>query len=570
MLTSYLSPTSIKLAQDKRYVEILNLARELLIANTVSAYRVDERPGDMPVPDVVADTPATKNYNGYAEVKCFDSSKPNGLPLIADHANLRCLGRLPWRTMKMATETGSENDVAGDMAWYAVSANLAFPKCLDYLNSDIFNFSYTSYVCPIDGVVGTPTSLPHPWLTVRDAQGIVLSNRVAAVIIVPGPQINGQSRPPAPNLAGPNQYLDAATVTITTVTTECPGPPCTLTFSNADLDNDFIQADQSPTFNDRLVYITIDEIMAKTEARAGQEILASVQRFRDSYGTYPWLAPYANPSVLGNYVAVTGTRIGRVPFYRAGKQFVTEFSWRVTNGNADLFGTVDTNTLRNTLNLVVTNGKCVWTDTKGINCEGEILNPEPIARPIIAKRTVQIEYPTSWTNTMFAWTLATATSYTTRQVTRPTGSLTACLTTFLMRCVIVRDYDAAGNIIGDGALKGGSGILQTSRIRLYPDLPKWFTDNHWHELALGAVGLGSVPGAGGTCPCLIITLDGSMGRSDVKFLIMMAGRPLAGQSRPSTGPSNYFDSINNRNVTNGQSFDQQTVLTNSFNDRLHY
>lgn len=570
VLTSYLSPTNLKLAQDKRYVDILNLARELLIANTVSSYVPGERPGDMPVPDVVADTPATKNYNGYSEVKCFDSSKPNGLPLIADHANMRCLGRLPWRTMKMPTETGSENDVPGDMAWYAVSANLAFPKCLDYLNSEIINFSYTSYICPIDGVVGAPTSLPYPWLTVRDARGIVLSNRVVAVIIVPGREINGQSRPSVPNLAGPNQYLDAATVTITTVTADCPGPPCTLTYSNADLDNDFIQADQSSTFNDLLVYITIDEIMAKIEARAGKEILASVQRFRDSYGTYPWLAPYANPSVLGNYVAVTGTRVGHVPFYQTSKQFVTEFSWRVTNGTVDLSGTVDTNALRNTLNLIVTNGKCVWTTTKGVNCEGEIANPEPIVKPTVAKRVVQIEYPTSWLNTTVAVTPTAATSHITRQITRPTGSLTACLTTSLIRCVIVRDYNAAGNMIGVGALKGGSGLLQTSRIRLYPDLPKWVTDNRWHELALGAIGFGSVPGAGTTCPCLSINLDGNLGRSDVKFLVVMAGRPLTGQSRPSTNPSDYFDSVKNRNVTNGQSFDRQTVLSNSFNDSLHY
>jgi hypothetical protein len=564
VLTSYLSPTTIKLGQDKRYNEILNLAREVLIANTVSVLHADERPGYLPPPDVVADTPSTKNYNGYSELKCFDGSKPNGLPLIADQVNARCLGRMPWQTIGLAREVTSENDVMGEMAWYAVSANLAFQNCLQYLNSEIINFSHTGYICP------AVTALPHPWLTVRDPHGVVLSNRVAAVIFVPGPEINGQSRPPSPNLAGPNQYLDSVQVTVTNVTTECPGPPCTLTFSNSDLDNDFIQADQSPTFNDRLVYITIDEIMAKIEARAGREILASIQRFRDSYGTYPWLAPYANPSVIGNYVAVIGTRIGHIPFYQAHKQFVTEFSWRVASSTFDTFGTVNANTLRNTLNLVVTNGKCLWTDTKGVSCAGEILNPEPIARPVIAKRVVQIEYPTSWTNTTVLTPPATAATFTTRQITRPIGSFAACLTTSLIRCVIVRDYDAGGNLIGDGAVRAGTGTLQTSRIRLYPELPVWFTDNRWHELALGAIGFGSVPGAGAVCPCLITNLDGSVTRSDIKFLIVMAGRPLAGQSRPSANANDYFDSTNNRNVINGQSFDGQTAMTNSFNDSLHY
>jgi hypothetical protein len=564
VLTSYLSPTTIKLGQDKRYNEILNLAREVLIANTVSVLHSDERPGYLPPPDVVADTPSTKNYNGYSELKCFDGSKPNGLPLIADQANARCLGRLPWQTIGLAREVNNENDVMGEMAWYAVSANLAFQNCLQYLNSETINFSHTGYSCP------AVSTLPHPWLTVRDAYGVVLSNRVAVVIFVPGPEISGQSRPPSPNLAGPNQYLDAATVTVTSVTTECPGPPCDLTFSNADLDNDFIEADQSPTFNDKLVFITIDELMAKIEARAGREILASVQRFRDRYGTYPWLAPYANPSLVANYAAAAGTRVGHIPFHQTGKQFVTEFSWRVTNGALDTFGTVDAITLRNTLNLVVTNGKCVWTDAKSVSCAGEILNPEPMARPVIAKRVVQIEYPTSWLNTVVTATSATSITFTTRQIARPNGSLAACLTTSLIRCVIVRDYDAAGNLIGDGALRAGMGTLQTSRIRLYPELPVWFTDNRWHELALGAIGLGSVPGGGAACPCLIINLDGSATRRDVKFLIVMAGRPLTGQSRPSANPSDYFDSTNNRNVINGQSFDGQTAMTNSFNDSLHY
>ena len=569
LLTSHLSPASIKLAQDARYTEVLNLARELLIANSVAVSGAGERPGYMPAPDVVADTAATKNYNGDSELGCFDRSKPNGLPLIVDHANVRCLGRLPWHTLGLPTEVPTEQDEIGQMAWYAVSANLVFQKCLEYLNSEIINFSHTGYICPADEI-GSPTSLPYPWLTVRDTHGNVLSNRVAVIVLVPGRSINGQSRPAPPNLAGANQYLDAVTITITRVTSECPGPPCTITFSNADFDNDFIQADPSSTFNDRLIYITIDELMRKIEERAGREILASVQRFRDTYGAYPWLAPHANPSIAGNYRAMTGTRVGLVPHYKAGQPFETEFSWLVTSGTADLSGTVDSNALRNTLSLVVTNGKCVWTTTKGVNCEGEIANPEPFAKPSVAKRVVKIEYPTSWTNTTVAVTAATAVSYTTRRITRPAGSLAACLTTSLIRCVTVRDYGAAGNVVGEGALRTGTGSLQTSGIRLYPDLPEWLINNRWHELALGAMGSGSAPGAGATCPCLTVNVDGATERSDVKFLIVTAGSPITGQARPSANPSDYFDSANNRNVVNGQSFDRQTALTTSFNDRLYY
>lgn len=563
VLTSYLSPTSVKLARDKEYAEILNSARDTLISAAVSASGVAEGPGNLSAPDVVADTAATKNYNGHSETGCFDQSKPNGLPLTTFGTNVRCLGRLPWRTFRLSSLSSGENDVIGTMPWYAISGNLAFQTCLKYFNSEILAFSYTGFICP------TAASLPYPWLTVRDGRGVVLSNRVAAVIIVPGPAINSQSRPPPPNLAGPNQYLDEATVTVTTVTAECPGPPCTLTFSNADLDNDFIQADASATFNDRLIYITIDELMVKIEQRAGQEIRASIERFRGLYSDYPWLAPFANPSIVGNYQAVTGIRVGLVPFYRVGQKFTTEFSWRITGGTIETtLGTIDDNVVRNTApSLLVSNGECIWTNIKTVNCIGNLFNPVPG----VARREVQIEYPSGWANLIATPFPATATAFTTRQVTRPLGSFASCVTTFLTRCVIVRDYNAAGGLIGDRSLRTGTGSLITSGIRLYPELPEWVTDNLWHEFALGAIGPGWMPGAAAECPpCLTINLDGSPTRSDVKFLIMMAGGSLAGQIRPNASANHYFDSDNNRNVATGLTFDRQSAASVSFNDQLYY
>ena len=566
VLISYLSPNSVKLARDKEYAEVLQLARETLILAAVSAWGVTADPGNLSAPDVVANTAATKNYNGYADAGCFDQSKPNGLPLIIDHPNIRCLGRLPWRTFGLSSPSSGENDVIGTVPWYAVSGNLAFQLCLERFNSDILAFSYTGFICP------ATTSLPYPWLTVRDGRGVVLSNRVAAVLIVPGPAINSQSRPPSPNLAGPNQYLDAATITITTVTAECPGPPCTLTFSNADLDNDFIQADASATFNDRLIYITIDELMPKIEQRAGQEIRAGVERFRGVYGSYPWLAPHGNPSVAANYVATVGTRVGLIPFHKKDQEFTTEFSWRITGGARDISGTVDDSALRNDpLNLIVTSGKCKWKGMIVVICDGEIMSPEPITKPSVAKRVVEIAYPESWDRTVVSVSHAdaTATSLTTREVKRPTGSLAKCLVTTLTRCVIVTDYNAAGVKIGEGSLLSGTGSLTTSRIRLYPELPEWVTDNRWHEFALGAIGPGWVPGAA-ACPCLTINLDGNPARSDVKFLVMMAGGLLAGQTRPSASVNDYFDSANNRDITTVLTFDRQSAASISFNDQLYY
>ena len=573
VLTSYLSPTSVRLAQDRQFTDVLNLTREAVISATVSASGASERPGNMPRPDVVADTVATKNYNGDAETGCFDQSKSNGLPLIIDHINIRCLGRFPWRSFGLSNTSFSENDPTGTMPWYAVSGNLAFQRCVEFLNPDILAFSYTGHICPADSGV-TPTSLPYPWLTVRDGRGVVLSNRVAVVIIVPGPAINGQMRPTSPNLLGPNQYLDSVTITVTNVTAECPGPPCTLTFNNADLDNDFVQTDRSESFNDRLIYITIDELMEKIEIRAGQEIRASVQRFRQQFGSYPWLAPFNNPSIANYYKAVTGTRVGLVPIHQISQQFETEFSWRITNGNLEVFpGTVDADVVRNdVLRSAITNGKCKWNGMVAVECEGEILVPESIKKPNVRKRIVQIEYPVSWDASVVSVTHspATATTVTTRSVIRPNGSLAKCLLVGLTRCVIVTDYDASGNVVGKGSLRFGTGSLTISKIRLYPDLPAWVTENRWHEFAIGAIALGWVPGAAGVCPCLTVNLDGGVERSDVSFLVLMAGAKLTRQARPSANPNDYFDSAYNRDVVGGQTFERQTTPTGSFNDRLYY
>ena len=568
VLSGYLSPAGIRLAQDKQYAEILSRTREAVIAFVVAESGPSQTPGQLPRPDVVANTASTKTYDGVAESGCFDQSKANGLPLIIDDPKVRCIGRFPWRNYGLSSVTSNENDPTGTMPWYAVSANLSLQGCFEFFNSDTINFSHTADTCPAHGV-GPPDSLPYPWLTVRDARGVVLSDRVAVVIIVPGPPLNGQSRPPAPNLGGANQYLDSITVTVTNVTPECPGPPCTLTFNNADLDNDFIQAEPSATFNDRLIYITIDEIMAPIEARAGQEIRASVERFRTQYGSYPWLAPYADPNIAASYVAAVGTRSGLIPFYRTGQSFQSDFTWSVTGGTIDVSGTVNLNEVRNALHSIVSNGTCVWRTAKTVECSGDIPNPDP-TKPTVVRRNVQIEYPPAWTNQVVTTTAATATTFTTRQVTRANGSLAGCLTTSIVRCVIVRDYSAAGNLIGDGELRVGTGSLTTSKIRMYPELPDWIMINRWHSLAVGVIASGWVPGAAGACPCLSAKLDGTVERNDLRFLVMMAGATLAGQTYPRASLNDYFDNANNRNIAAGQAFDRQSARSAVFNDNLFF
>lgn len=593
---SYLSSNTAKFDRERQAGLILNTAKEALIAySNIATAGVSQRPGNLLAPDGFDVTETPKNYDGNTDTVCFDVSQPNGMPMVWDNANARCIGRLPWHTLGMTYPAPSENDTIGVMPWYAVSANLALPGCVAYLNSEVLALSYTGFVCPGAGM--PPTSLPYPWLTVRDAKGDVLSDRVAFVVMLPGAAINGQARPEPPNLSGANQYLDS--VTINTTSVGCPAPPCV--FSNADFDNDFIAGPISETFNDRLVFVTIDELMAKVEARVGQEIKVALQRFSQNYSppgkvNYPWLAPFANPDVASNFKSVPGTGVGLLPTHAIGISFSTDFTWSVANGTIFQSGTVTRNMVRNTTALSVINGTCTWTSAgeKSVDCKGTILSPNPLLPPGVTSRLLEITYPTTGNYTVTR-TPATVTTVANRRVSRANGSLSICLAT-PNSCVKVTDFQDADltddsaipdptppTQTGQGFITSGNGTLIVSQIRVYPDLPSWYVDNHWNQLVLGAVSEAFAPGGNGiACAttlgnrCLTSMLDGNLERTDIPFLAMMAGATLpttaakgSAQLRPSANRNDYFDSINNVDMAGvGLTFDRQSAPSASFNDQL--
>ncbi len=278
--------------------ETLSESKDALIGYTVSPTGAGQRPGDMLRPDTASET--TADYDGTTD-GCLDVTQPNGLP-HGTGANMRCLGRLPWKNLGLSNQGGVENDPSGIMPWYAVSANLVDPTCLDILNSDTITLptptvtanSYTT-TCHSTAI------LPHPWLTVRDASGNVISNRVAAVLIIPGAPVGGQSRPTAP-LAGASAYLDSVTVGGTT-------------YSNADMDNDFITAPPSDTFNDTVLFITIDELMAAVEKRAATEAGNALKTFYSTCGFYPKPVNFASSSCYtGTCTSDTALTQGRFPY----------------------------------------------------------------------------------------------------------------------------------------------------------------------------------------------------------------------------------------------------------------
>ncbi|MGZ8262442.1 MAG: hypothetical protein ACXWTU_05700, partial [Methylotenera sp.] len=215
-LFSVLDGNGVKIERDKKTAMVLAEAKTALIGLSIKAVSSGARPGNLIIPDFLTESPA--NYDGTSDSGCLDASVSNGLPLINSDINMRCLGRLPWKDLGISIHAPSKNnllepdpsesDPSGIMPWYAVSANLVDPTCLAVLNSNTLNLVNNPPPAPLDC---TGTTLPYPWLIVRDSNGNIISKRVAAVIFVPGAARGAQSRS-STTLSAADQYLDTLVV----------------------------------------------------------------------------------------------------------------------------------------------------------------------------------------------------------------------------------------------------------------------------------------------------------------------------------------------------------------------
>lgn len=254
LIKSY-NADSLRLQQEEKTMRALGQAKEALIAWSTSH---PNWPGVMPFPDR-GDEGSGAGYDGKSD--CVTVGLNYG-HLIGELALLGDGGCLSPQHGIGQTFT----DASGETLWYAVSMNLI--RTSDAAATPIIN----------PGIINSPTV---PWLRVYDAAGNLLSQRVAAVIIAPGPPLAGQSRT---NTATSAHFLDEITIGATT-------------YSNRDYnqaDEDFVMmgsSSASSTFNDRLVFITIDELIHAVEKRAVNEISRALLNYQATNGYFPYAAP---------------------------------------------------------------------------------------------------------------------------------------------------------------------------------------------------------------------------------------------------------------------------------------
>lgn len=275
------------------------------------------RPGNLPYPDLYDAATLAQPADGIRDHGCARTTWTGTQALIpvtqsmsaTNKTRIRCFGRLPMKTLGIDTSINTPADDSGRWPWYAVSANLVniSHDCPYRLDGTITTVGTLSTCLPTDS--DNVTRLVFPWITVLDPSGAVISTRVAAVIMLPGPVTTrqpGNTRQVRSRTALPTAFLD--TVDNTACAALAAGR-CDNGRHNQSPGMTFIQcvdplttpgdARYSANYacNDRLVFITIDELMSLAAKRMEREFVNCLKEFASTHGqNYPWAATLTDPS----------------------------------------------------------------------------------------------------------------------------------------------------------------------------------------------------------------------------------------------------------------------------------
>lgn len=574
-------------------------------------------PGVLPFPDRNTDP---YGYDGEAD--CVTSG-------LSDR---HLIGRLAWageaspcpdRALGVELRDGS-----GEPLWYAVSRNL-----VNHRGGGVSD-------PPINpGLLDRPPA--YPWLRLIDANGSVVTAsdgeplEIAAVVIAPGPPLPGQTR--SGFAPGPAHFLDSVTVN-------------GVTWDNADSDGcrdavagasahphcpgrageEFIlypnsrdTATETDSFNDRVTWITAEELLRAAETRALGEMAVVLERYRSRHGAYPWLAPYAGDpgsdptrAVLYHATAdgVGGTRHGMLPIHAMnGQLYDTGYvlRWSIDSGAA--VATTDPSSIGSTppptdaelyalasaVSQTVTRpAACAWNGDDGVHCAGEPYRHAPgvaftRSGSLLREREVDVEHDeVIWnfpdgaaapgTNPSAAATRTRTVTVTTTLPPSFTASVrgrnhevacadAACSTTVTTGMSVERTLTVDTGTLATFTFAGLEHDLSVAR----DSVPRWFVDNGWYRYVQAAVSAQET-GAGGSSPgncivsgagCLVLNASGSA-RTDVPALLIGSGPALSGQTRGGCGGAclvEYFEPPGN---ASGGDSATRAALAADFNDQV--
>ena len=301
-------PARLRLEQDKKTMQTLNEAKQALIAWAVSH---PLHPGQMPFPDRNLDGNYDGNSDCNSPVSTFDYRFLVGQLPVFGQTN-PCVN----------PQVGLEEDFRdgeGNRLWYAVSRNLTHiyeNNPVTLLHDPVINPDIVLYPQNNPDSNNYPAIQPeirsYPWLQVLDGNGVLVSDRVAAVIIAPKGVLGVQNRSVAAPSA--NQYLDSFVMGSTPYSNSnylIPNQGFVMGEDShyiVDSDTRFVKPYY---FNDKLVYITIDELMTALSNRAASDASLLLNQYKSKTGQFPYAAPLN--ARLNNHVSSGVSQKGLLP-----------------------------------------------------------------------------------------------------------------------------------------------------------------------------------------------------------------------------------------------------------------
>jgi len=523
-LVGSLSSAGLQIKRDEKTTLALAQAKEALIGKSIL---YDDYPGSLPCPDT--------NDDGES-----DAGGSNDCP--------KYIGRLPWKTLGIP----DLRDATGERLWYALSRDVRRYSSVMPLNSDT--------------VQGT-----------LDLDGA--NTNLIAIVFAPGSPFGTQDRSTASascittgdsraaNLCASN-YLEGTNDDLNTSATH---------------NTAFQSFGTNIDFNDQLITLSRDQLFTRVEQRVGGEFRRHLNDYFASWGAYPFADPFSDPSTA-NYKGVAYTYEGLYPF-----------------GSLNGIGSTPPNPEWSSwpINISFSNGS-----TPPFNCERR----DSYWNNSRVRCTADWSYatlPSGVTVTMTAKLQDVGRGFW-KMFSLDLGNNNKCDSIYdncSIEQVRVRDrygnYQLAKDIFdptsisvsgklnySDGSAtvvfsaKGKAGGSQFQRIDMrniqYESgtLPNWIQNNNWHQLLYYAVSRGNAPaGTGGACltctttsgtyQCL--TLTGANSGNDRQAVVIMTGRPLAGQSHSSSNINDYLEGANSS--TGDLTFENQSTST-SFNDQV--
>jgi len=227
-----LNASGIATERDEITVQALAEAKAALIGYAVT---YDDDPGH-----------AVKVY-GY--LPCPDHSTVGGAgsELVCGNSGNAAIGRLPWKTLKIAPITGGY----GECLWYAVSGN--------FKNNPKLPLNPT-----------TPGQL-----SIKTAGGDFYAgsdvNPVVAIVFAPGSAVSNQDRTDS----GEDEYCGGNYVASNYLDT-------VNNISNADASDSIFVVDDSATFNDKLILITQSEIFKSYCGKYARKLASNIDIVNNS------------------------------------------------------------------------------------------------------------------------------------------------------------------------------------------------------------------------------------------------------------------------------------------------